>query len=99
MKIKGGMTDYYEQTEKRKEFAEELRQAHPDVVKVVWRYNRWHHQVDYRPFKNRNLEYRDDYIPSGEKVNNYGMVLKGSEDSDNESMQIEQAQKKLPVVV
>jgi hypothetical protein len=57
-------------------------------VKVVWRYNRWHHQVDYRPFKSRNLEYRDDYEPSGSKVNNYGMVLRGPED-----------QAKLPKVV
>lgn len=75
MVVKGGMTDYYKQTNKRRQFAEELRQAHPDVVKIVWRYNRWHHQVDYRPFKNNRLIYRDDYVPSGEKVNNYGMVL------------------------
>ena len=75
MQVKGGMTEYYKDTDKRWQFAEELRQAHPDLVKVVWRYNRWHHQVDYRPFKNQQLIYQDDYVPSGEKVNNYGMVL------------------------
>jgi len=69
------MTDYYKQTDKRLQFAQELQEAHPDVVKIVWRYNRWHHQVDYRPFKNNRLEYRDDYVPTGE-VNNYGMVLR-----------------------
>lgn len=75
MKTKGGMTDYYEKTNKRRQFAEELRNAHPDVVKIVWRYNRWHHQVDYRSFKKNRLEYRDDYVPT-DKINNYGMVLR-----------------------
>lgn len=74
MQVKGGMTDYYEQTNKRKEFAEELQKAHPDVVKVVWKYNRWHHLVDYSSFRKNRLILRDDIvIPTG--VNNYGMKL------------------------
>ena len=72
----GGNTDtIYNTGDNRREFAESLQRQHPDLVKVVWRYNRWHHQVNYKPFKNRKLEYRDDYEPSGNKVNNYGMVL------------------------
>lgn len=72
--IKGGMTEYYKQTNKRREFAEELQRAHPDVVKVVWKFNRWHHEVDYSPFKGNKLIKRDDIeIPQG--VNNYGMKL------------------------
>lgn len=72
--VKGGMTDYYERTNKRKEFAEELQRAHPDVVRVVWKFNRWHHEVDYSPFKHNKLIKRDDIeIPQG--VNNYGMKL------------------------
>lgn len=74
MVIKGGMTDYYKQTNKRLQFAQELRNAHPDVVKIVWKFNRWHHSVDYRPFKKNRLEYRDGYKPE-DKINNYGMVL------------------------
>lgn len=74
MRVKGGMTDYYEQTDKRRQFAEELRKAHPDVVRVVWKFNRWHHQVDYRPFKNNRLRLKPGIIiPEG--INNYGMVL------------------------
>jgi len=74
MRVRGGMTDYYEQTNKRRQFAEELRQAHPDVVKVVWKYNRWHHQVDYRPFRNNRLIKKPGVvIPDG--PNEYGMVL------------------------
>jgi hypothetical protein len=74
MYVKGGMTDYYEKTDKRREFAEELQRAHPDVVKVVRKFKRWHHQVNYRPFKGNKLIKRDDIeIPEG--VDNYGMKL------------------------
>ncbi len=74
MVIKGGMTDYYEKTNKRKQFAEELQRAHPDVVEVVWKYNRWHHKVDYSPFKRNKLILKPGIeIPAG--VNEYGMKL------------------------
>ena len=74
MQVKGGMTDYYEKTNKRKQFAEELQRAHPDVVQVVWKFNRWHHQVDYGPFrKNKLIRKPGVEIPQG--VNNYGMRL------------------------
>lgn len=75
MKVKGGMTDYYEQTNKRLEFAKELQAKHPDVVKIVWKFNRWHHQVDYRPFKRNKLILKPGVIIPTEP-NNYGMVLK-----------------------
>lgn len=74
MVTKGGMTDYYEKTNKRKQFAEELQRAHPDVVEVVWKYNRWHHKVDYSPFKHNKLILNPGVeIPVG--VNEYGMKL------------------------
>ena len=47
---------------------------HPDVVKKVWRYERWHHQVDYSQFKNNRLIPREG-ISIKNKVNNYGMKL------------------------
>lgn len=48
---------------------------HPDVSKLVWKFNRWHHQVDYSSFqKNNKLVRRTDVeIPSG--INNYGMEI------------------------
>ena len=68
------MTDYYNKTDKRRQFAEELQRAHPDVVKIVWKYGRWHHLVDYSPFKgNRLIKRKGVEIPQG--VNNYGMKL------------------------
>jgi len=56
MQMKGGNTDtIYKETRNRYEFAESLREQHPDVAKVVKRWGRWHHFVDYRPFKKNKL--------------------------------------------
>ena len=52
-----------------------LEDMHPDVAKVVWRFNRWHHHVDYRPFKNNRLKCKENIVIPQE-VNNYGMALK-----------------------
>lgn len=49
--------------------------VHPDVSKLVWRFNRWHHHVDYGPFKHQKLIRRDD-LPDMNKVNNYGMEFR-----------------------
>lgn len=48
--------------------------VHPDVSKLVWKFNRWHHHVDYRLFKaNRLIRKPGVVIPEG--INNYGMEL------------------------
>lgn len=54
--------------------SEMLVRMHPDVTRMVWRYKRWHHYVDYSSFKQNTLRYKSDLvIPKG--VNNYGMTL------------------------
>jgi len=40
--------------------------VHPDVAKVVWRFNRWHHFVDYSQWRNSPLIKREDYDPAEE---------------------------------
>lgn len=51
-----------------------LVDLHPDVARMVWRYGRWHHHVDYGPFKKNKLRYKPGIeIPRG--TNNYGMKL------------------------
>lgn len=72
--VRGGNTeDYHREGTLRK--SRMLAELHPDVVKVVWRFNRWHHHIDFRPFKRTKLIRRPDVdIPSG--TDNYGMVLK-----------------------
>jgi hypothetical protein len=71
----GGNTDtIYSETNNRKEFAESLQKQHPDIVKVVWRFNRWHHWVNYKPFKqNKLIKKKGIKIKKG--INNYGMEL------------------------
>ena len=74
MQVSGGMTDYYENTDKRLEFVEELQKAHPDIVELTWKFNRWHHQIDYSIFnKNKLIKKSGLIIP--DRVNNYGMKL------------------------
>lgn len=73
MTVKGGMTPHY-QGDGRWKMAEELRRKHPDVTKVVFKWGRWQHHVDYRPFKGNKLIRRPGVeIPAG--VNDYGMRL------------------------
>jgi len=74
MRMKGGNTDsLYLQTDNRREFVESLIEQHPDVVKMTQKFGRWHHQVNYKPFKENKL------IPRGKTpdgINEYGMVVK-----------------------
>lgn len=74
-RMKGGNTDnIYKETNKRFEFAESLQKKHPDIVKVTWKFNRWHHQVDYSSFKSNKLKLKKEiYIPN--QINEYGMYL------------------------
>jgi hypothetical protein len=55
----GGNTDeLYRQDanfDGRLEMARSLHRQHPDVVKVVRKWGRWQHQVDYRPFRGNKL--------------------------------------------
>lgn len=75
LRMKGGNTEeVYGDTDNRKEFAESLQQQHPDVVKVTWKFNRWHHQVNYKTFKkNKLIKKQSIVIP--DKINEYGMQL------------------------
>ena len=75
MRMKGGNTDQLYVDDGRKKMAEALVEMHPDVTKVVWKFNRWQHQVDYKPFKKNTLILKKDVvIPDGN--NEYNMVLK-----------------------
>lgn len=74
MRMSGGNTgEVYGNTNNRLEFAESLRDQHPDCVKVVKKFGRWHHSVDYSIFNSNNLIYKGHEFAN--KVNNYGMKL------------------------
>lgn len=72
--VKGGNTEVYKEegTDVKSKMLENM---HPDVALVVWRYGRWHHHVNYLPFKkNKLIKKKGLVIPKG--INNYGMVLR-----------------------
>ncbi len=74
MKMKGGNTDELYKGDGRLKMAESLRDQHPDVVTITRKWNRWQHQVDYRPFKNNKFIPKPGYeVPT--ETNNYGMEL------------------------
>jgi len=70
----GGNTDsIYNIGDNRLAFAESLVNQHPDVAKITKRCGRWHHLVNYKPFKKNLLVKKNDRNYGG--VNDYGMVL------------------------
>jgi hypothetical protein len=74
--MKGGNSDdlYNSAGDHRLAFAESLKGQHPDVVEVVWKFGRWHHQVDYSPFKNNKPRLKEGVTPTATN-NEYGMRL------------------------
>lgn len=56
MTMRGGNTDELYQGDGRLRMAQALQEQHPDVVEVVWKWNRWQHRVDYSPFRRNRLE-------------------------------------------
>jgi hypothetical protein len=74
-RMKGGNTEVFYKDEGTMPKSQMLADMHPDVASVVWKFNRWHHHVDYRPFKdNKLIRKKNIVIPTG--INNYGMVIK-----------------------
>ena len=75
MRINGGNTDELYK-DGRLEFAQSLKKQHPDVVDVVKKYGRWHHQVDYSSFKKNNHLILKGGVRKRKGTNNFNMVLK-----------------------
>lgn len=74
MITKGGNTPIYTTGDLRSNFVDSLIEQHPDVVKKVWRFNRWHHEVNYKPFAKNKLILKHGLKISND-VNEYGMKL------------------------
>ena len=80
MTLKGGNTDeVYIDGDNRLKFAQSLKEQHPDLVEITKKFGRFHHQVNYKPFKKNKL-IRKEGITIKEGVNNYGMELINIED-------------------
>jgi TET-Associated Glycosyltransferase len=59
--LRGGNTEAFYETEGTLPKSQMLVRLHPDVARLTWRFNRWHHYVDYQPFKDLALHRRPDY--------------------------------------
>lgn len=73
-RMKGGNTDEFYESEGTYLKSKMLEDLHPDCSKVVWKFNRWHHYVDYSPFKDNKLAKVLD-TTTMPKVDNFGMYL------------------------
>ena len=76
MTMKGGNMEELYKDDGRLKMAQSLVDQHPDIVRVSWKWNRYQHHVDYRPFRKNKLIRRTDLVIPDNKVNNYGMELK-----------------------
>lgn len=84
--MKGGNTDEFYHREGSKgqgRYAENgttaksqmLVHMHSDVARIAWQYDRVHHHVDYRRFRDQKLMLRKGIVLA-EVPNNYGMTLR-----------------------
>lgn len=74
MVTKGGNTPIYTTGDLRSNFVDSLIEQHPDVVKKVWRFERWHHEVNYKSFAKNKL-IKKEGLKIQNTVNEYGMKL------------------------
>lgn len=72
--MKGGNTDEFYEKEGTLNKSKMLVDMHPDVTKLVKRWNRWHHKVNYKPFKS-NLLIRKEGFNFSKIINEYGLKL------------------------
>lgn len=73
-KVKGGNTEEFYKKDGTYYKSLMLEKMHPDVAKVVWKFNRWHHEVDYSGFTQK-LKIKEEYKNLEEGINNNGMIM------------------------
>lgn len=73
--VKGGNTAEFYAAEGTLPKSKMLAEMHPDVARVAFKFQRWHHEVDYSPFDKNRLK-RVDGADVVEGVNEYGMTLR-----------------------
>jgi hypothetical protein len=73
-RMNGGNSKEFYDIEGTKPKSEMLEMLHPDVAKVEWKFNRWHHYVNYKPFKNNKLKMVDpDKVYP--QIDDYGLKM------------------------
>jgi len=72
-RMKGGNTKEFYADEGTLPKSQMIADLHPDVASVVWRFNRHHHHVNYKPFKGNKLVKRDNV--NFNSVDDYGLIM------------------------
>lgn len=73
-RMTGGNTKEFYEHEGTLNKSKMLVYLHADCSELVWKFNRWHHHVNYKPFKKNKLKLKEHIvIPTG--INNYGLVV------------------------
>lgn len=72
--LKGGNTEEFYSKEGTTRKSQMLADVHPDVAKVVWKFSRVHHEVDYSPFANNDPQFRPERMPHPDNYD-YGMYM------------------------
>ena len=71
----GGNTEEFYKHEGTLPKSQMLVDMHPDVSRLVWKFQRWHHHVDYSQYMKYNKMKRKEGIEIPKGVDNYGMVF------------------------
>jgi hypothetical protein len=72
--LRGGNSAEFYDNEGTKPKSIMLEKMHPDVAKVKWKYGRWHHEVNYRPWRKMLLKPKFDLLRLP-KCDEFGMKL------------------------
>lgn len=80
-KIRGGNSEEFYDKEGTWNKSKMLEDMHPDIAKVVWKFNRWHHEVDYSKF-NQKLILKKEFENLQDSDNNYNMVIIPTEEEN-----------------
>lgn len=73
--LAGGNTEAFYEHEGTMPKSQMLADLHPDVAVVEWKFGRWHHFVNYNPFKSNRLRLKEG-IEVPDSPNEYGMILR-----------------------
>ena len=74
--VKGGNTEEFYRKEGTLPKSRMQVAMHPDVSRIMWRFGRWHHYVDYSSFQKQNKLIRRTDIDFPEGVDNHGLTVR-----------------------
>lgn len=83
-RIQGGNTATFYNLEGTYAKSKMQEEAHPDVSKVVKKFHRWHHEVDYKPFRRIKLKKKKPEDTPKDALEKYDLILRNKETGEEE---------------